>query len=219
MIPIRDDNPRRLLPIATIVAIAINVALFIYQLTLSQDASLEFLYRFGAIPVLIVHGQHLYAILSSMFLHGGVMHLAGNMLYLWIFGDNIEGICGHGRFVVFYLLCGLIAFTSHFIFDPSSEIPMVGASGAISGIMGAYIVRFPRARVHVIVPLLPLIWFWRRVDLPAFVVLGVWFLLQILNAFFSAAGSGVAWFAHVGGFAAGLVLIRFFEKKNYRVYY
>ncbi|MBN1464365.1 rhomboid family intramembrane serine protease [candidate division KSB1 bacterium] len=219
MIPIRDDNPRRLLPIVTIVTIAINVAVFIYQLTLSQDDQLKFLYNFGAVPNLIVHGQNLYTILSSMFMHGGLMHLAGNMLYLWIFGDNVEGICGHGRFVIFYLLCGLIAFLSHFIFDPVSQFPMVGASGAISGIMGAYILRFPRARVHVVVPLLPFIWLWRRLDLPAFVVLGFWLLLQIFNAFFSTAGSGVAWFAHVGGFAAGVLLIRLFEKKNYRVYY
>ena len=218
MIPIRDDNPRRLQPIVTVLFIAINIAVFIYQMTLSQEEYAKFLYAFGAIPDLIVHGQQLYATISSMFLHGGIMHIAGNMLYLWIFGDNIEGICGHWRFIWFYLICGIIAFLSHFFLDPFSEIPMVGASGAISGIMGAYILRFPRARVHVIIPLFPLIWIWRSINLPAFIVLGFWILLQVFNAFF-AGGGGVAWFAHIGGFLGGLFLIKFFEKKNYRVKY
>ncbi|MBN1562084.1 rhomboid family intramembrane serine protease [candidate division KSB1 bacterium] len=219
MIPIRDDNPRRLFPTLTITIIAINVAVFIYQWRLSPDDSMAFLYHFGAVPGKIVQGRQLYAIFSSMFLHGGLMHIAGNMLYLWIFGDNIEGICGHGRFILFYLVCGVIAFSSHFIFDPASDIPMVGASGAISGILGAYLVRFPRARVHIIVPLFPVVWLWRRLEWPAFVVLGLWFLLQILNAFISSTGGGVAWFAHVGGFVGGVVLIKLFEKKRYRVYY
>jgi membrane associated rhomboid family serine protease len=219
MIPIHDDNPRRLFPFITIFFIVMNAAVFIYQLLLSQDDYIAFLYNYGAVPDLIIRGQHLYAIFTSMFLHGGVLHLLGNMLYLWIFGDNIEGICGHGRFIAFYLLCGVIAFASHFVFDPFSSIPMVGASGAISGILGAYAVRFPHARVHVLLPLFPFIWIWRTVRLPAIIVLGFWILLQVFNALFASAGSGVAWFAHVGGFIAGLLLIRKFEKRRYRVYY
>ena len=219
MIPIHDDNPRRVFPLITILFIVANVVVFVYQLLLSQDDYIVFLYNYGAVPDLVIRGQNLYAIFTSMFLHGGVLHLLGNMLYLWIFGDNIEGFCGHWRFIAFYLLCGVIAFASHFVIEPFSNIPMVGASGAISGILGAYAVRFPHARVHVLIPLFPFIWIWRTVRLPAIIVLGFWILLQIINALFSSAGSGVAWFAHVGGFFAGLILIRKFEKRRYRVYY
>jgi membrane associated rhomboid family serine protease len=218
MIPIRDDNPRRLYPFFTILFIVMNVGVFLYQSFLPRDEYLTFLYTFGAVPDLIIHGQNFKSIFTSMFLHGGILHLLGNMLYLWIFGDNIEGICGHTRFVVFYLLCGFAAFFSHFILQPFSEIPMIGASGAISGILGAYALRFPRARVHIIFPLFPFIWIWRSAALPAIVVLGFWFFLQIFNALF-AGGSGVAWFAHIGGFIAGIFLIRIFEKKNYYIRY
>lgn len=218
MIPIHDDNPRRLFPLFTLTIMAINIGVFIYQLLLSREDYLRFLYTFAAVPELIVHGEQLQSILTSMFLHGGVLHLLGNMLYLWIFGDNIEGICGHIRFVLFYLICGLVAFAGHFVVAPFSSIPMIGASGAVSGILGAYAVRFPHARVHVILPLFPFIWLWRTFRLPAIFVLGFWFIMQLLNALFSA-GSNVAWFAHVGGFVAGVILIRKFETKRYRVYY
>ncbi|MBN1481782.1 rhomboid family intramembrane serine protease [candidate division KSB1 bacterium] len=218
MIPIHDDNPRKLFPFITIAIIVMNVGIFIYQLFLTRENYLAFLYNFGAIPDLIIHGERLQTILTSMFLHGGMLHLLGNMLYLWIFGDNIEGICGHIRFVLFYLICGLAAFFSHFIMGPFSNIPMVGASGAISGILGAYAVRFPQTRVRVLLPLFPFLWLWRTISLPAIFVLGFWFVMQILNALFSG-GSGVAWFAHVGGFIAGVLLIRKFEKRRYRVYY
>lgn len=216
MIPLRDENPRRLFPFFTIVLIGANVAVFIYQFLLAADAQVQFLYAYGAVPNSIIHGRNLHSIITSMFLHGGLLHLLGNMLYLWVFGDNIEGICGHFRFLIFYLLCGLIAFFSHFIFDAFSQIPMVGASGAISGILGAYALRFPRARVHILIPLFPII--WRTIPVPAALVLGFWFVMQLFNAFVAGGGGGVAWLAHIGGFVAGLLLIRKFEKKRYKVY-
>ncbi len=199
--------------------VAVNVAVFIYQMTLPQDAHLKFLYAYGAVPDVIVRGQNLRAVFTSMFLHGGLMHLLGNMLYLWIFGDNIESICGHFRFLVFYLLCGVIAFFSHFIFDPFSQAPMIGASGAISGILGAYALRFPRATVHVLIPLFPIVWLWRVIPVPAALALGFWFLMQLFNAFVAGGGGGVAWLAHIGGVVAGMVLIKKFEGKRYKVYY
>jgi membrane associated rhomboid family serine protease len=155
-------------------------------------------------------------VFSSMFMHGGFMHLFGNMLYLWIFGDNIEQLCGHMRFILFYLLCGVFAFLSHFIFAPHSPIPMVGASGAISGVLGAYALRFPRARV------LSSIWFfiifWDVIRVPAVILLGLWFVMQLFSGVSSASDqAGVAWFAHIGGFIAGLLFIRYFEKKSIAV--
>jgi len=218
MIPIRDDNPRRLFPLFTILLIAVNVAVFIYQLTLSPSEAQTFILTYGAVPKQIIQGRGLYTIITSMFVHGGILHLLGNMLYLWIFADNIEGICGYVRFLIFYFICGIAAFAGHFILDPVSTIPMVGASGAISGILGAYALRFPRARVHILFPLFPFIWLWRIIRVPAVFALGFWFLIQIFNAVMSSRGSGVAWFAHIGGFIAGLILIRVFEKKRYRVY-
>ena len=153
-----------------------------------------------------------------MFLHGDLLHLGGNMLYLWIFGDNIEHISGHFKFLVFYLLCGFIAFFSHFVLDLSSTVPMVGASGAISGILGAYVLRFPKARVYV------LFWFFfifvRLIPVPAFIVLGLWFLINIWNSLMVPESmGGVAWFAHIGGFIAGMLFIRAFEKKKYKIRY
>ncbi len=219
MIPLRDENPRRLWPIFTTVIIGANVAVFIYQMTLSQDSQLTFLYTYGAVPDVIIHGRNLRAVFTSMFLHGGVMHLLGNMLYLWIFGDNIESICGHFRFLLFYLLCGVIAFFSHFIFDPFSQVPMIGASGAISGVLGAYALRFPRARVHVLIPLFPIIWLWRVIAVPAALALGFWFLMQLFNVLVVGGGGGVAWLAHIGGFIAGMLLIKSFEGGRYKVYY
>jgi membrane associated rhomboid family serine protease len=215
MIPIKDDNPTQSTPFVTVTLIALNVVIFIYQLTLSPQQMVEFTRHYAAIPEQISQGKQLYAIFTSMFLHGGVLHLLGNMLYLWIFGDNIEHICGHGRFLAFYLLCGLFAFFSHYITMPGSDVPMVGASGAISGVLGAYAIRFPRARVHVF------IWFffflYTVVKIPALYVLGIWFVMQIFSGLAAAGGqSGVAFFAHIGGFIAGLIFIRYFERRSYR---
>jgi membrane associated rhomboid family serine protease len=216
MIPLKDDNPRSTYPLVTVSLIAVNVALFVHQLFMPQAEARAFIYQFGAVPALLIQGIHLYSPLTSMFLHGGLMHLLGNMLYLWIFGDNIEHLCGHFRFLVFYALCGLIAFLSHFFADPFSEIPMVGASGAISGVLGAYLLRFPRARVVVFLPIF--FWIWYTFRVPAFLLLGLWFAVQILNGLtVPASAGGVAWFAHIGGFVAGLLLIRRFEKRRYRI--
>ncbi len=207
MIPIRDDNRRHHFPVVTLTIIAANVVVFIYQSLLPLTQMSEFILHYGAVPYYISNGEHFYTIFTSMFLHGGILHLAGNMLYLYIFGDNIESVLGSFRYALFYLLCGVLAFASHFIFAMNAQIPMVGASGAISGVLGAYAVRFPRARVSVLVPLF--IWIWRVFQVPAAVVLGFWFVMQLISgAFSSAASGGVAWLAHVGGFIAGVVLMR-----------
>lgn len=213
MIPLRDDNPRKLFPGVTIAIIVTNVLVFLYQVSLPKGEMQSFLFSYGAVPNLIVHGSSLHTIFTSMFLHGGFMHLLGNMWYLWIFGDNVEGLVGHTRFIIFYLLCGVVAFFGHFLFEPTSTIPMVGASGAISGVLGAYALRYPRARVHLLIPLFPFIWLWRVFLVPAAVVLGGWFVIQLFSGI-AVQQSGVAWFAHVGGFIAGLLLVRLFEKKE-----
>ena len=151
-------------------------------------------------------------VLTSMFLHAGLMHLGGNMLYLWIFGNNIEDVMGHGRFILFYLLCGVAAVFGHAFTAPDSTVPMIGASGAISGVLGAYLLLFPRARVLV---LIPLGFLTRVMPVPAIVVLGFWIVMQIINGAFSwgGLGGGVAWFAHIGGFAVGLALIKVFQRR------
>ncbi len=227
MIPIKDDNPRIAFPIITILLILANGIVFLYHMVWVAEPQ-AFVYRFGTIPWEITHFKELASLplrfqsdipnvltlFTSMFLHGGLLHLIGNMLYLWIFGDNVEGIMGHGRFLLFYLCCGLIASMSHVLLAPDSNIPMVGASGAISGVLGAYLVRFPRARVHV---LFILIVFIRVIRIPAIAVLGFWFVMQLLNGLVSIgpdSNAGVAWFAHIGGFVAGLILVFIFENKE-----
>lgn len=227
MIPIRDDNPRRYFPFITLLIIIANIAVQIYQWKLGSEAARALIYRLGAIPWEIVHFQELpdlpiayqsgfpnvVTLITSLFLHGGFFHLAGNMLYLWIFGDNVESIMGHFRFLVFYLCCGVIATMTHVFIDPSATIPMIGASGAISGVLAAYLVRFPHAKVHI---LIIFFFFIRVVKVSAVFVLGFWFLVQILNGLgtLGVRGGGVAWFAHIGGFAAGLVLVFLFTKKK-----
>jgi membrane associated rhomboid family serine protease len=218
LIPIKDDNPTPIVPFVTIGLVVVNSAVYLHQLFLPAKEAEMFVYTYGAVPAFLIKGVNLYSPFTSMFLHGSLLHLFGNMLYLWIFGDNIEHICGHVRFFFFYVVCGLVAFFSHFITEPASTMPMIGASGAISGVLGAYILRFPRANVYVF------FWFFfifmRIIPIPAFVVLGFWFFINILNGLFSgASGGNVAWFAHIGGFIAGLLLIRMFEKKKYQIYY
>ena len=227
MIPIKDDNPTYSFPIITILLIVANIAVFVYQFSLGREAQ-AFVYRLGAVPWEITHFQefprfpvkfqsdipNILTLVTSMFLHGGIIHLLGNMLYLWIFGDNIEALMGHGRFLFFYLCCGLVATLSHIISDPNSTIPMVGASGAISGVLGAYFLRFPRAKVHV---LIFIFFFIRVIRVSALFVLGFWFVMQVLSGFGSLgfqSGGGVAWFAHIGGFVTGMVLVFLFEKKE-----
>lgn len=227
MIPIKDDNPTAHIPFVTVLFIIINIAVHVYQWMLGPEAQ-AFVYRMGAIPWEITHFRELTGIpasyrsqfpnvltlFTSIFVHGSILHLLGNLLYLWIFGDNIEALMGHFRFFLFYFCCGLIATLTHLIIEPNSTVPMVGASGAISGILGAYFLRFPRARVHV---LIFLFFFIRIVRVSALFVLGFWFFLQVFSGFGSLGmegQGGVAWFAHIGGFVSGLLLVFLFEKKE-----
>ncbi len=223
MIPLRDDNPAHITPLLTVSFIVLCTLVYIYQASLPSQPGELFVYRFGAIPATVfgntalppeIHGAAPFVtLITSMFLHGSWMHLIGNMLYLWIFGDNVEGAMGHIRFIMFYVLCGVIAVFSHAFTDPSSTVPMVGASGAISGVLGAYLLLFPRAQVLV---LIPLGLYTRTMYVPAALVLGLWFVLQVLSGGMSVgrSGGGVAFFAHVGGLLAGMALIGLFKRHD-----
>ena len=219
MIPLKDDLPTRTTPVVTVGLIAVNILVFFYELSLGPAAE-EFVFNFGAIPSNLVHGLKggapailaASSVLTSMFLHGGFMHVAGNMLYLWIFGNNIEDVTGHFSFILFYLLCGVAAAYTHTLIDPLSHVPMIGASGAISGVLGAYILLFPHAKV---LTLVPIFFFIRIIQIPAVIVLGLWILVQFLNGLGGPQqAGGVAWFAHIGGFLTGMVLIFFFKKRR-----
>ena len=225
MIPLRDTIPTRTFPGMTIALIAANVLVFLHQASLGQRAAGAFVAAFGAVPAQITgaapHAAPLLApaltLLTSMFLHGGFAHLLGNMVFLWIFGNNVEDATGHVRFVLFYILCGVAAALSHVLTNPASTVPMVGASGAISGILGGYFLLYPHARI---VTLVFLGFFAQTVQIPAFFFLGLWFFMQILPAVLSigSAGGGVAWFAHVGGFVAGLLLLIPFKRRRVRLW-
>jgi membrane associated rhomboid family serine protease len=206
MFPIRDHNPSGTTPFVCYTLIAANALIFLgYWLTLRTDYALgEFLFNWGLVPARIMHGQGVETILTSMFLHAGWMHIIGNMLFLFIFGDNLEDQMGHIPFLIFYLLAGTAAAALQIIADPTSQIPMVGASGAIAGVMGAYLLMFPRARVDV---LIFIVIFIRVFPMPAWVVLGLWIGIQVVSgAVTPIDGGGVAYWAHVGGFVAGVVL-------------
>ena len=227
MIPLRDDNPTTTRPLITVGLIAANALVFLYQLSLGPRAGELFVYQYGAIPAAVVGTSSLppaltaippiFSLVTSMFLHGGWMHLIGNMLYLWIFGNNVEDAMGHARFLGFYLLCGLAASLSHILSDVSSAIPSIGASGAISGVLGAYFLLYPRARVLMLVTLG---FFIRLMYFPAWIALGFWFLLQLFSSILSGgqAGGGVAWWAHIGGFLAGILLVGIFKKRGVRFF-
>ncbi|PHI20396.1 rhomboid family intramembrane serine protease [Lewinellaceae bacterium SD302] len=194
--------------------IALNVAIFIYQVTLVPQMQVDFVNEYGSIPAEIQAGEDYYTLLSSMFLHGGWMHLIGNMLYLWIFADNIEATVGSGVFLIFYLLGGLAAHFGHIYFNPGSVIPTVGASGALSAVMGAYLVMFPKSRIRGYL-------FFFRITIPAIFFLLFWFAQQAFSGYASlgpetsmAQGGGVAWWAHIGGFVFG-VIGGFWFKSNY----
>lgn len=227
MIPLKDDNPRLGIPWVCYLIIAVNVAVQAAQMQMGDGVG-AFLYRWGLIPWEVTHLTEwpelplayrsvvpaMLTPFTAMFLHGGILHLLGNMLYLFIFGDNVESIMGHGRFLAFYLLCGFLASAAHVAAEPASTLPLVGASGAIAGLLGAYLVRFPKARIHVLVIL---IFFIRVVRVPAVVMLGLWFAFQLFSGFNPLAvqdGGGVAWFAHIGGFVSGMVLVFAFERKD-----
>ena len=226
MIPLQDDNPSTIKPVVTIAFVAACVLVFLWQFSLGPVRGQQIIYALGVIPAVLLGQAELppqlvlvppaMTTLTSMFMHGGWMHLIGNMLYLWIFGDNVEDSMGHARFVVFYLLCGMAAVFAQALPDPNSEIPMVGASGAISGVLGAYLLLYPHARVLVAIPLG---FFLHTVRIPAGIVLVLWFGLQLLsNAMTPAGEGGVAFRAHIGGFVAGMVLIFFFKQRRFRIH-
>lgn len=215
MFPIKDDNPTKSKPIVTYLLIFLNITVFAYEVLLDLENQLEgFIYAYALIPQDILMGIGVYTLLTSMFMHGGIMHILGNMWYLWIFGDNIEDIMGRRRFLLFYLLSGFTASVLQIYVNPSSTVPNLGASGAIAGVLGAYLVAFPRARVHCI---LVFGFFIRWIVLPAVVVLFFWFVLQLFSGIGSLAymahdQGGVAYFAHIGGFIAGVVLVKIFRR-------
>jgi len=213
LIPYKDDNPTSTLPFITVGIIALNILVFLYEVV-SPSGMQKLAYTYGAIPHSILTFEKVQPIhpaltvLSAMFMHGGAFHIAGNMLYLWIFGNNIEDKLGHLRFIVFYIFCGIVSAYVNAIVDPHSRIPMIGASGAISGVLGAYLLLFPRAMVHTLVFLG---FFVTVVRIPSLVVIGFWAIIQIINGLIStgfAREGGVAWFAHIGGFLAGLLTIK-----------
>lgn len=206
MFPIRDHNPSGRVPYVTYALILVNIGVFLgYWITIPDERGLSiFFVNWGLVPAHVTSGMSYSTIITSMFLHGGIMHLAGNMLFLWIFGDNLEDLMGHVKYLGFYLLSGLAAAALQTIADPVSQIPMVGASGAIAGIMGGYLLLFPRARVDVLLIIVILV---RVFPVPAWVMLGLWFGLQLFNGFATPGEvGGVAYWAHAGGFVAGILM-------------
>ena len=215
MIPLKDEHPSGQVPVLMIGILLSNVGIFVYAWLLGDIGSHVFSARYGAIPFEIMHGVDAISptpipiyltLLSSIFMHGGILHLGGNMLYLWIFGNNIEAALGPARFLFFYLFCGVIATLAHVISEPESTIPMVGASGAIAGILGGYLAAFPGTRILVLV-------FYFVLRVPALIVLGGWFVIQLLNASSASGTNDVAWFAHIAGFIVGYVLMRQWKNK------
>ncbi|MGI8427506.1 MAG: rhomboid family intramembrane serine protease [Actinomycetota bacterium] len=234
LIPIRDDNPTKNRSVVVLALIGLNIIFFFLEPQLGSGNSCRlfaFLYKWGVVPIEVLAGRALtgtipelvpgqgtacagvflqsksimFSLFSSMFLHGGFLHLGGNMLFLWVFGNNIEDTLGKARFIVFYLLTGVLAGLAHVYTNPTSIVPTIGASGAVAGILGAYIVLFPRARVTSVVPIFIFLHFMR---IPAAAFLGIWFVFQLLTGGSQqAGGGGVAWMAHVGGFIAGAILI------------
>jgi membrane associated rhomboid family serine protease len=205
MFPLKDTQPSYSRPVVTITLIAINVMVFLFEASLgpySRNALIEY---YGLVPDQV----RLSSILTSMFLHGGWLHVLGNMWFLWIFGDNIEDLLGHAKFLVFYLLCGIVAALGQVIANPNSTVPMVGASGAIAGVMGAYLIKFPRARILTLVFFL----FITIIEIPAPLMLAYWFVIQLFSGFGSIARThlsegGTAFFAHIAGFVAGILLVK-----------
>jgi len=218
-IPYRDGFPNILIPYVTWFILGFNILIFIYQLIMDPYDQQSFVYSYAAVPGEIT-GQldfvgnrpfpAFFTLITSLFLHGGVTHLLSNMIFLYVFAENLESVLGHRLFLLYYLLCGLLATLTQVLISSHSSVPIVGASGAISGVMGGYMLRYPAARIHVLVFIFPMV-------LPAALIIGVWFILQLLNGFSSAADSagGVAWFAHIGGFIAGSGLMVLISKGRF----
>lgn len=225
MLPLRDTIRSRSFPLVNTGIILVNILVFLFEASLGPEV-IRLMRIFGVVPARFLTHTNLVqfiTLFTSMFLHGGWAHIISNMLALYIFGDNVEDRMGHLRYLVFYLLCGFVAGLVHIYFNPLSRVPTVGASGAISGVLGAYLVLFPTSRVITLVPFL----FWPIfVEIPAVFYLGMWFISQLLNGAFALAASGfvqayggVAWWAHVGGFVAGLALVRLFARRRVRRWY
>jgi len=225
VLPIHDDNPTTLRPYVTVGLIALCLLVFLWQASLGPEAQ-RVLYGLGMIPAVLLQHRQLapelelvppaLTVLTSMFLHGGWAHLLGNMLYLWIFGNNVEEAMGHLRFLAFYLASGTVAALAQALPAPESTVPMIGASGAVSGVLGAYLLLYPHARVLVVVPLGL---YLHVVRLPAVLVLGLWFLIQLASSLAApAGGGGVAFRAHLGGFVAGMALLPLFKRRGVRLW-
>lgn len=228
MLPLRDDIPAKKFPIVNTWLIVVNALFFAYEFQLGSALD-SFIMQHGFVPVRFFQQQQaaffdptrFLPVFASMFLHGSILHLVGNMWFLYIFGDNVEDCMGHGRYLVFYLLCGVAAVALQALVSPQSKVPMIGASGAISGVLGGYLLTFPRARI---LTLLPIFILFYLVEIPAYIFLILWFVLQFLQgtvhvlAVGSLVKGGVAWWAHVGGFGAGALLISFFRSRR-RGYY
>jgi len=212
MLPLRDVIPSRTTPYITVTIIVLNALAWIVEVSMPRDVLPAFLQVYGVVP----DDFHAATLLTSMFLHGSWSHILGNMWYLWIFGDNVEDRVGHGRFILFYLLCGIAAAMGQIAMDPTSRLPTIGASGAIAGVMGAYFVLYPQSRV---ITLVTLLFFWEVIEVPAIVLLGFWFLMQLFSAGAIAVtantqGGGVAFAAHVAGFVTGIVGVFVFRKRS-----
>jgi len=220
MIPLGDDNPTRIMPIITWALIIVNVIVFLWEMLIDPRLFERVIRLYGFVPDVVVHQRVYYMFLTSMFLHGGVLHLAGNMLYLHIFGDNVEDLCGHVPYLAFYLICGFAGSLLQFVSDWSSTVPSIGASGAISGLLGAYVYLFPNVKIRTAVTFGIFI---RLIRLPAYFLIGFWFLYQLTLGLL-AADTSVAYWAHVGGFIAGLGLARILARRReahplFRTYY
>ena len=216
MIPIRDTIRSETYPIINYVLIALNILAFLVEQSLGRNLN-EFVFTYGLVPArysvpqisaYFTTAQQVIAFLTFMFLHGGFFHLLGNMWFLYIFGDNVEDRLGHFRYLAFYLLCGLASGISHLFLNWTSQIPTIGASGAIAGVMGAYFILYPRAKV---LTLIPIFFFIQFVEIPAFLFLGFWIFFQFLSAAFSAQSGGIAWWAHIGGFVFGIIFLKLFQ--------
>jgi len=226
MLPLKDNIPAKNFPYVNIGLILINSAFFIYEMSHGPELD-QLIFTLGFIPARFIAQQGetllnpagVLPVFSSMFLHANLVHLISNMWMLWIFGDNIEDCMGHGRYLLFFILCGIASIFAQTISNPQSAIPMVGASGAISGVLGAYIITYPKARILTLVPIVILFYI---IELPAYFFLGFWFLIQLIQGSLYSlnseqmAGGGVAWWAHVGGFAAGVILLQVFRCKDWQ---
>jgi membrane associated rhomboid family serine protease len=216
LIPIRDTIRSETYPVINYVLIALNVMAFLIEQSMGRNLN-EFIFTYGLVPArysiaqISAHfttDQQMIALLTFMFLHGGFFHLLGNMWFLYIFGDNVEDRLGHFRYLAFYLLCGLASGISHLFLNWTSQIPTIGASGAIAGVMGAYFILYPRAKV---LTLVPIFFFLHFIEIPAFLFLGFWIFFQFLNAAFSTQAGGIAWWAHIGGFIFGIIFLKLFQ--------